>query len=204
MAEAGVTKLEAVNDILHSTGRGTVGALDTGNASDAADAERILDRMTQVELTRGWPCNTISGKVYTAVDVGGGVYNIDLNSDSPLRVECTGPGPYKGLVSLNGSLARYLATGSTDFESAVSLTLTVYQTLAWANLAPDLKEVILERAKAQFRLYYAPDDAIEARLQANADRAELMADRLRGEAYMTQNSSPIILGGGFSRGGSQN
>lgn len=198
MAEAGVTKLEAVNDILHSLGRGTVAALDTGGASDAADAERILDRTTIKELARGWPCNTIAAKTYTST---GTPSVIDLNSVNPLRVECVGPGRYAGQISLRGSLAYIVNEGTTDFGSATTITLNVYTEVAWADLSPDLKEVVLESAKVTFRRYYMPDADIEFRLQKEADKAELMADRLRETAFRTQNVQPILLSGSMGGGG---
>jgi len=53
-----MTKLEAVNDLLAAIGSYRVTALDTDGTSDAADAERLLDRFSRDIQAEGWHVNT--------------------------------------------------------------------------------------------------------------------------------------------------
>lgn len=53
-----MTKLDAVNDILLAVGRDRVKSTDTGGASPAAEAERVLDRCELDVQALGWHYNT--------------------------------------------------------------------------------------------------------------------------------------------------
>jgi len=63
------TKLEAVNEMLEEVGVYPVAALDTGGSSDAADAERCLDRWNKRIQARGWHENTETDVEYGVADV---------------------------------------------------------------------------------------------------------------------------------------
>lgn len=62
------TRLSAVNWILSRCGRGEVSALHTGTASDAANAERELDRASLSIQKIGWHFNTVTDKAISTDD----------------------------------------------------------------------------------------------------------------------------------------
>lgn len=52
-----MTKLDGVNDMLRAVGRSAVSGLDTGRASPASEAERVLDRHVIDVQAMGWHYN---------------------------------------------------------------------------------------------------------------------------------------------------
>jgi len=52
------TKLEAVNMVMEAAGFAPVSAVDTGGNSDAAEAERAIDRHDKIVQAQGWHENT--------------------------------------------------------------------------------------------------------------------------------------------------
>ena len=66
---ANMTKLDGVNEILAGIGQYPVDALDTGGVSDAAQAERYLDRSSADVQAQGWPENTEPGVTLNPPDV---------------------------------------------------------------------------------------------------------------------------------------
>jgi len=58
LVSAGLTKLEAVNEILEAVDIWPVAALDPSGTSDATEAERVLDRENVRVQGQGWPENT--------------------------------------------------------------------------------------------------------------------------------------------------
>ena len=73
MATLGLSKLDAVNQILEAGGLSRVAALDSSGASgtsEQADAEFFLDRENTRIQTLGWPENTNLAKKYTPAGAG--------------------------------------------------------------------------------------------------------------------------------------
>ena len=83
LATASAETLTAVNDMIKLCGLREVAALDTGNASQAGDAERILDDVRDEILSRGWHQNTEYDVEYTPassdaeIDLGSAILAID-------------------------------------------------------------------------------------------------------------------------------
>jgi len=171
MAELGPTKLEAVQRMMAAAGFGVPSALDTGGASDEAQAERVLDYVTVDEQIKGGMDNVLVGKQFTAADVGGGVYKITFDSDV-LKVECVGPGRYTGNISVRNGFAFITTEDTDDFGSAVSIVCNVYEAVPWSQIAPDAKHAIIKRAIQEFVRQKNPDPNKEIILDKEAAESE--------------------------------
>lgn len=191
MAEGGPTKLAAVQEMMRAAGYGTPANLDTNGSSEEANAERILDEVTEDELTKGYRGNFRSSVPLTAADVGSGVFKIDLPA-TVLRIDCTGPGRYKGSLVSRGGFAYNYAEGTDDFGSAVTVNIDIYDRLAWADIAPDLKQVILKKAKMRFTQNYSFDPRKQAELMNDKSEADLRAQRVTREPNEQPNTSPVF------------
>jgi hypothetical protein len=66
MATLGLTRLRAINRVLRGSGYDQITTAPvTADTDEAADAEDILDEVTDTVLTKGFPENTQKGKEYT-------------------------------------------------------------------------------------------------------------------------------------------
>ncbi len=61
---AGLTKLQAVNELLEATNILPATALDTGSRNNVGLAEDLLDRVTSDVMTRGWHANTEGSEAF--------------------------------------------------------------------------------------------------------------------------------------------
>lgn len=178
MATLGITKLIACNEILMAVGMARVAALDTGGSSDVAEAEYVLDIVTREILMRGFSGNTLRVAI-TASDAG----TIDLNGgttgQSPLnpaydalRVE----GEFKHqrrALSLYASAVWDEDYGSNAcFGVHEVVYLKVIINRAFADIQPDVKELIVAEAKQRYRAMKRPDPVIDGFLERDRVKAE--------------------------------
>lgn len=194
-AELGLSKLDAVNDMMRAVGLRPADALDTNGASDEAYAEDVLDLATEYELSKGWPANTRYAQTLTAVDNSGSYY-IDVGA-TVLSIDCLGPGRYRGNITLREGRAYINTEGTSDFGSAVSITANIIDELAWDKLPPDLKHVVLARAISMWKLRKMPDREMAAMFAA--ERAEVNAVARYPMVSRTgdpRHSGPIQFTGG--------
>ena len=71
MATLGLTRLRAINRVLRGSGFDTITtAPAAADTDEAADAEDVLDEVTDIVLTQGFPENTQKGKKYTPDGTG--------------------------------------------------------------------------------------------------------------------------------------
>jgi len=138
MAVLGLTKLQAVNRILHSIDIASVTALDTSGSSEATEAEEILDRANTLVQSWGWQDNLTLARTYSH---SGGT--ITLAADT-LWVRSAGTDQHRNLV-LNGD-ALYDADGDTATFSA-NVALDRIRELTFVNCSPKLKELIAAWAR---------------------------------------------------------
>lgn len=207
MAIGGITALEAVNQMLAAVGiRQVSGALSESGSDDASDAYRVLLRTNTQVQSRGWPANTIISKAYTAADIGGGVYQIDLSETDTvevLRVECRGPGRYMGNIEIENDRSgpktwAYVVTeGTKDFGSAQTIHCDVVRELDFEEKCPaDLQEVIVAEAIKNFKAEREGQAMFQQAIAERNAKAEVAANRDRGEGRVSKNDSPMVLGGG--------
>ena len=213
MAIGGYTELEAVNQMLASVGIRQVASVSSETGSDdASDALRVLNRTSTSVQARGWPSNTDVAKSFTAADIGGGVYQIDLsasNTVAVLRTECLGPGRYRGNIEVRNDRGAgspktwaYITTeGTKDFGSAAVIMCDVVYELDFNDECPaDLQEVIVSEAISNFKAE-REGQAMFAQSIANRNaKAEVTANRgVDRPNFVHTNSNPLIPGGGGSQ-----
>ena len=173
MAEIGMTKLEAVNNLLRTIGHRAVSALDPGGISDAAEAERVLDRMVEQVQTDGHPSNT-EYKVYTSS--GAGVVTLDTDV---LWIECVHPGRHAGRLKAVAGNQAYNVYEQTATLASGAIEVGIWQRveIPWADCTPDLKHAIVARAETEFQaLVRGRQDLLQYHAQREAE-ASASTDR---------------------------
>jgi hypothetical protein len=182
MATLGLTKLNAVNEILEAVNEGPFAALDTGGASIAADAERTLDRVNIRVQSRGWPENTVYSKAYTPT---GGGFSITVSADT-LSIRGAGPSGHRTLV-LNADTVYDADNQTTNFGSAAPVYLDQVRLLNFIDCSPTLKDVIVAEAKVVFQQVRRGDP-----LQDQfATRARIEAENVADRPKPRINSRPL-------------
>lgn len=147
MAEIGMTKLEAVNNLLRTVGMRPVSALDAGGTSDASEAERVLDEVTELVQTDGHPSNTHTKSYTTSSGVAA------LDSDV-LQIEVVWPPRHAGRCKAIDGEVYNTFEDTNDVGDGGSATIGVVQRveIPWAQCTPDLKHAILSRAKTDYQM----------------------------------------------------
>lgn len=137
--------LDAVNEILESIGQPPVTTLDTGGASEEADAERFLDRANRNVQKRGWQMNTIVQKQHTPdgsglISLGSSVLRMSVNPNSfPLRASIR-----------NGAL--YDLDNDTNVFTK-SVYLDVVSLVPFTQLTQAMANYIVKYAAQDFQRY---------------------------------------------------
>lgn len=132
--------LDAVNEILEAIDEAPATALDTGGTTETADAERVLDRVTERILAEGWTCNTISSNTLSPS-------GNEITLSGILRIERPDGGIETNLTIRSGKLYNR-KTGTFTFTSAV--TLRTIMDLDLAVLPTSLRAYIIAASRAEF------------------------------------------------------
>ena len=143
MAILGQTKLDAVNNCLTAINEYRVTALDTGNNSIQADAERVVDESTRYFCSIGYQCNTKKCVTVTAIATV-----IELPA-ATLRVKAAGSSSYRNLV-LRGDNLYDADRGTATFGATEVVYLDIAELLAFEDCDPMLKEIIAQHAAQRF------------------------------------------------------
>lgn len=196
MAEHGISKLEACNEMLRAIGLRPVAALDTSGTADVSEAERVLDRNIEYTQAEGWPGNMAKAKSYTADGSG----NITFDS-AVLRVECVFPGRHAGNVTIRDGKAYSTAEDTNSFGAAAVLGFNVWTEVAWAQLPPDLKHRILAAAKLDYYQSTKQRQDLPNFLSQQAAMADVKAQRIANDTQPPPNIRPIIAAQGPGGGG---
>jgi len=183
MAVLGMTKLEAVNEILEAKGLKRVPALDTGGNSDAANAEYVLDRIDRRIQEMGWPENTELGQTFALGNP------ITVASDT---LWIRGSLPHTAWrYQLRGDSVFDVQTNSVNITS--NIVLDRIKKLSFESLAPKTKELIAVAAATIFQRRNRGDMAQDAWLTQEQMLADLTADRINAGMVPTPiNPYPIF------------
>jgi len=134
---AGLTKLQAVNELLAAGNLYPVSALDPGGTSDAASAEDQLDRTSAQVQSQGWHCNTereVTLEVPTVTVTVGSVVGTFIAGETVTQATSGATGQYHQtdgttmyLSDITGTWdGSHAITGGTSGATAdVSATATV-------------------------------------------------------------------------------
>lgn len=167
MADLGMTKLDAVNEMLEVIDQPPVSSLDTGGTSEQADAERTLDRENTRVQSQGWPENTTKAQTYAAA-----AGTVTLDSDT-LWIKSAGSDQHRNLVLEGDQVydADAAALASAD------VILDRIRELAFVDCSPKLKDVITARAKQVFQRRKKTDLIQDQFLAQEYAATEIAADR---------------------------
>lgn len=206
MAGLGLTKLQVINRMLLALGAGRVAALDSGGASDAAEAEYFLDQLIDQAIIEGHPSCV---ERHVSITCSGG--EIDLSSAHGLTRRIMGSGKYQGRkFSIRGTKVYDEIAGSTVIGAASEVvTLDLFKAASasspanFEDLAPDLKYAIAERAVQEYRFTKRPDQLVDATLARRVNKAEIAAAMSDETPFEQRPKPPRRLQGGL-RGGADN
>lgn len=184
MATLGMTKLEAVNEMLEAKGLKRVAALDTGGTSDAGTAEYVLDRIDRRIQEMGWPENTELAQTFTPSGNA-----ITVNADT-LWIRGSYPHTHW----------RYVLRADGVFDvSANSLTINAaivldrIKKLSFADMAPRTKELIAVAAATIFQRRQRGEQSQDMWLTQEQVLVDLIADRVNsGMVPQPINAYPIF------------
>ena len=194
MAGMGMTKVQAVSEILMSVNLMRITALaGPTDSSDAGEAEFVLDRMIEEVISEGHP----SASRIASITASSGI--VDLTSPAPLAVKVRGVGKYRSRnFTLQGTFVYDPDLGSTTIGSGSEVfTLELFELASasspanFENLAPDLKRLIVDRAKLRYRLIKRPDQFVDAALVRDVNRSEQMRDPI----VQHRDPFPNVAGG---------
>lgn len=120
MAVIGLTELQAINRVLRGSGFEEINDVPTSsNTDEGRDAQTVLNTVTDMILTMGWPENTELGKTYTP-DGGGGNTTGDVSvafTDGTWTVSShtlTKTGAFAGYTTVTAGDEIYIYTDTAD------------------------------------------------------------------------------------------
>lgn len=172
MAELGITKLEAINEMLAAVEELPVSTLDTGGASIAAMAERHLDRETQRVQMEGYADNTDLCRGVVANGSG------QIVAESTwLAVQGAGPDAYRNLTLRAGNVWSLDNHTDTITTSGGTVYLNIVRQLEWADMSPRLKNAVLARSIRIFQRRQKGDPQADLMLAEESAMAAVVADR---------------------------
>lgn len=187
MATAGLSSLEAVNEMLESVSEGAASALDSTGAfptksfgsSIVGQAESVLTRTSRRIQAMGWPENT---DLFTTVTpaLESGEYRVQLAA-TDLWIRASGSSGYRNLTMRGYSTTTYLYDmdrRSRDFLSTATVMIDKVIWLDFDLLQPRTKDLIVAAAATilQRRRRGSPDH--DAFLKEEQMIADLVASRI--------------------------
>jgi len=174
-----MTKLEAVNRMLESIGESAVSALETGQATEAGQAESILDDENKDIQSDGWIANTEFDKEFTPT-----AGQIAISS-SILRIIPSEYNPElaKRISIRNGYLWDSKENANNQWTSTVKLT--VISLVDFTYISRNLAQYIVAVASARFQRFKKRGVIDEQLLERNLAKAKLRAMREDNELRQT-------------------
>ena len=170
MADLGLTKLQAVNQMLFDLdGEPPVSALDPGGASIEAEAEAALDYVNEIIQTRGWPDNTNFSQELTSSG-SSSAETIQVPSDT-LAIKGVSPHQYAD-VTLQGDLVYDNRRQTTVFPDTTKINIDIVREVTYVNVTPKLKHLILTVAKQYFSRRKKGDPQIDGWLAEEVARLD--------------------------------
>lgn len=166
-----MTKLDAVNIVLRGLGRAGVSSLDTDGASDAAQAERVLDAVDIEIQSRGWVFNT-RFEVTLSPD---GSDHIAL-PDGCITIDADGSDSWRRVTQVGGRLFD-LDNNTDEFEG--DLIVTHVSRYEFSCIPHPVQEYIAAKAAVDYNAFYGHP--------SRAGQLHLDLDRKKGRAFRFDN-----------------
>ena len=146
-----MTKLEAVNDMLSRVGFTPVAALDTGNSSLQATAERKIDQEAARIQRMGWYFNTFND-VEATPDGSNNIVLTDITADTIYHIDTYGQSAHINVVVREDKLYN-LDTNTETFDDPIRVTYT--KEMTWLEIPEAFQQWIYSEAAILFVRDYA-------------------------------------------------
>lgn len=190
---APVTKLEAVNRMLHDLGDRPVNTLNDPTRLDVVRAINSLDQTSKMFQIQGWWFNT--EQIRLTVD-GDGFYNIP---DDVAHVKSIKGGPTQGPDGPPRLVARgrklYDVNNSTDvFLNAAFVVLKIHRLLVYEDLPQSVREYLYAAGAIRFQSRALGSDNVDQDLKLMASAAFAIVHEEQLSWEMTDTTfSPSFL-----------
>lgn len=198
---ANMTILDGVNRVLIASGIRPVAALDTNGASEASDAERMLDHATRDAQIPGLYENRVMSVKHTAA---GGVISLASNV---IAIQAAGPTQHRNFTIRESAgvwqvfdLERNTFVFTNGEEIFLDLTVEVQ----FRNASPYAQDIIVKRAAQMFQRRFKGSPTADAMLSEELLRAEAGAPRASGRGESDRSDPPPFIaprGQGGPQGG---
>lgn len=182
---ANMTKLDAVNELLEAIGLKPVTALDTGNFSEAGDAERTLDRESRRVQMRGFYGNQIKSKAYVASG------SLITPAADVIAIKSAGPTQHRNfaLREQSGTMRAYDLDADT-FTITGTIYLDITVEIPFADAPPDIQDAIVADAKQKFQRRFRANPEADQALAEERVQAELTTGRVTGRSSQERAAAP--------------
>lgn len=167
-ATAPLTKLEAINAMVHDIGGRPVNTLVGSSRLDITRAVNSLEQVSRSLQQRGWWFNT---ERFVATVDNDGYYNI---SDDITHVEVVSGGPTTGPQSqtpclvMRGRKLYDVNNGTDEFIGAPNVTLVGVRLLGYEDLPSTAREYVYTAASVRYQSRSIGSSAVDADLREQA------------------------------------
>ena len=179
-----VSKLEAVNQMLHDLGDRPVNTLSGTSRLDVTRAIASLEQASRQFQIAGWWFNR--EQIRLTVD-GSGNYNLPANA---VHVEHTSGGPASGdeglpFLVVRGCVLYDTVNATSDFTGAPSILLKIHRLLEFTDLPSSAREYVYAAASIRNQSRAVGSEAVDRDLirQAGSSLAIVQEEELDAEDF---------------------
>lgn len=196
---AGMSRLQAVNELCESIGEWSIGALDstgtwptkTYGGSIYGQAERTLDRVCSEVMTRGTVDNVLRNQSVVPA-TGTGPYEYTFAGALANVLDVQGWGADEGRsFSVTGSKLFDVNKGTTFFTTNAAISLHIFINKDFTDLSPKVQQEVVKEAKLAFQRYWGEDKGKDIQISQERD----IARAAKGNALAAPSTNPYKLEG---------
>jgi len=190
----GLSKLDAVNEMLEAIGQTRFSALSSSgswptksyNSDIAGTAEQILDRVSREVQSQGFEFNTLKSKAYTIGAPGAITF-----ASNVLAIKPAGPTQFKN-IAIRGSGA-YDLEGDTAVFAAGTYYFDVIVVLDFDDCSPRGKDAIVKAATQVLQRRFRGDPQRDQEPVYEQVNAQVRADRPKAsDAEQPLGKLPVL------------
>ena len=195
MAEIGISKLQAVQEMMRAAGYGIPSSIPgSADGSDEGNAEAVLDQIIEEGMVEGFEGTVRRGILVQTADIGGSVYKAAVPS-GVVGVHCLAPGRFAGRITTRDGFLYATHEGTDTFTANDVFYCDLYDTVDWTDLDPGVRQALLAKAVERFVRHYRYDPNKAQKLSAESTEASYRVDR-PGEGDGTPKRSQFVPMGG--------
>lgn len=174
--------LDAIQEMFQRCGLPPAKALDTGGAGRAGRAEEILDRVLARIMRQEWHATVLRKEDLTAVDVGGGVFNITVPTNA-FNIRTDDKDAWRPVTERSGLLFNlYNGANTSDWESALVIRVQYSLELSLSQMPQYLADYVIASAARHFNEQNVDTD------QKNKTRLRILRDNERDTHAAARNA----------------